>query len=130
MTSFDVQESFQSIEDIHGLKCMVKKTPKLQVMETYYSKLTKIFWVSESHLYHAYAWYKLYILQKSYNKKLEQKDLHLMSSYVLLVSISIIPYDYKHGAHHSELENEKERSSRMAIILGFSLDSKRTPEKW
>ena len=47
-----------------------------------------------------------------------------MDSYVFLDAISIMPYDYKHGAHHFELDNEKERSSRMASILGFSLDSK------
>jgi len=40
---------------------MVKKTPKPQMMAIYYSKLMKIFWVSDGHLYHAYAWYKLYI---------------------------------------------------------------------
>jgi len=119
------QEAFRSIEDIHGLMCMVKKTPKPQMMAIYYSKLTKIFWVSESHLYHGYAWFKLYILQKSYNKNLTQKDLQLMASSVLLAAISVMPYDHKHGAHHFELENEKERSLRMASLLGFSLDPKK-----
>ena len=54
-----------------------------------------------------------------------QKDLQLMASSILLAAISIIPYYYKHGAHHFELYNEKERSSRVANILGFSLDSKK-----
>ena len=76
-------------------------------------------------MYHAYAWYKLYILHKRYNKNLSQKDLQLMESYILLAAISIMPYDYKHGDHHFELENEKERSLRMASLLGFSLDSKK-----
>ena len=48
----------------------------------------------------------------------------MMASFVLLATISIMPYDYKHGDHHFELDNEKERSSRMASILQFSLDSK------
>ena len=48
-----------------------------------------------------------------------------MASSVLLASISIMPYDYKHGAHHFKLENEKQRISRMASLLGFSLDSKK-----
>jgi translation initiation factor 3 subunit A len=120
-----VQEAFRSIEDIYGLMCMVKKTPKPQMMAIYYSKLTKIFWVSESHLYHGYAWYKLYILEKSYNKNLTQKDLQLMASSVLLAAISVTPYDHKHGAHHFELESEKERSLRMTSLLGFSLDAKK-----
>lgn len=119
------QEAFRSIEDIHGLMCMVKKTPKPQMMAIYYSKLTKIFWISESQLYHAYAWYKLYVLQKSYNKNLTQKDLQLMASSVLLAAISVTPYDHRHGAPHFEIENEKERSLKMASLLGFSLDPKR-----
>lgn len=119
------QEAFRSVEDIHGLMCMVKKTPKPQMMAIYYSKLTKIFWISESQLYHAYAWYKLYVLQKSYNKNLTQKDLQLMASSVLLAAISVTPYDHRHGAPHFEIENEKERSLKMASLLGFSLDPKR-----
>lgn len=94
-------------------------------MAVYYAKLTEIFWVSDSHLYHAYAWYKLYVLQKSYNKNLTQKDLQLMASSVLLATLSVAPYDHKHGAAHFELENEKERSFRMASLLSFSLDPKR-----
>ena len=47
-----------------------------------------------------------------------------MESSVLLTAIFVMPYDHKHGAHHFELENEKERSLRMASILGFSLDPK------
>ncbi|KAL4178662.1 hypothetical protein AMTRI_Chr13g116200 [Amborella trichopoda] len=119
------QEAFRSVEDIHGLMCMVKKTPKPSLMAVYYAKLTEIFWVSESHLYHAYAWYKLYALQKSYNKNLAQKDLQLMASSVLLAALSVTPYDHKHGAAHFELENEKDRSLRIASLLGFNLDPKR-----
>lgn len=50
------QEAFRSVEDIHGLMTLVKKSPKPQLMAIYYAKLTKIFWKSENHLYHAYAW--------------------------------------------------------------------------
>jgi translation initiation factor 3 subunit A len=121
----DLQEAFRSIEDIHGLMSMVKKTPKPQMMAIYYAKLTKIFWVADSHLYHAYAWYKLYNLQKSYNKNLTAKDLQLMASSVLLATLAITPYDRKHGAHHFELEMEKDRNIRMANLLGFSLDPKK-----
>ncbi|XP_024524072.1 eukaryotic translation initiation factor 3 subunit A [Selaginella moellendorffii] len=119
------QEAFRTIEDIHGLMSMVKKSPKPQMMAIYYAKLIKIFWVSQSHLYHGYAWYKLYNLQKSYNKNLTPKDLQLMASSVLLSTISVQPYDRKHGAHHFELEIEKDRNVRMANLLGFSLDPKR-----
>ncbi|XVF14891.1 hypothetical protein REPUB_Repub09cG0099900 [Reevesia pubescens] len=118
------QEAFRSVEDIHGLMCMVKKTPKSSLMVVYYAKLTEIFWISASHLYHAYAWFKLFTLQKNFNKNLSQKDLQLIASSVVLAALSVAPYDRTHGASHMELENEKERKIRMANLIGFSLDPK------
>ncbi|KAJ1282863.1 hypothetical protein BS78_03G084000 [Paspalum vaginatum] len=119
------QEAFRSVEDIHGLMSMVKKMPKPSVLVVYYAKLTEIFWISDSHLYHAYAWLKLFNLQKSYNKNLSQKDLQLIASSVLLAALAVAPYDKKYGASHLETENEKERNMRMANLVNFSLDSKR-----
>ncbi|KAG6773142.1 hypothetical protein POTOM_020399 [Populus tomentosa] len=118
------QEAFRSIEDIHGLMCMVKKTPKASLMVVYYAKLTEIFWISSSHLYHAYAWLKLFTLQKSFNKNLSQKDLQMIASSVVLAALSVAPYDHTQGASHLELENEKERNMRMANLIGFNLDLK------
>ncbi|URD75812.1 hypothetical protein MUK42_10299 [Musa troglodytarum] len=118
------QEAFRSVEDIHGLMSLVKKSPKTQLMVVYYAKLTDIFWVSDSHLYHAYAWFRLFTLQKSYNKNLSQKDLQLIASSVLLAALSVTPYDQKHGASHLELENDKDRNLRMASLINFTLDHK------
>ncbi len=119
-----LQEAFRSVEDIHGLMCMVKKTPKSSLMVVYYAKLTEIFWISSSHLYHAYAWLKLFTLQKSFNKNLSQKDLQLIASSVVLAAISVPPYDHRRGSSHLELQNVKERNSRMANLIGFNLDPK------
>ncbi|GJN37643.1 hypothetical protein PR202_gb26619 [Eleusine coracana subsp. coracana] len=119
------QEAFRSVEDVYGLMSMVKKMPKPSIMVVYYAKLTEIFWISDSHLYHAYAWLKLFNLQKSYNKNLSQKDLQLIASSVMLAALSVTPYDQKYGASHLETENEKERNMRMASLVNFSLESKR-----
>ncbi|KAI3951766.1 hypothetical protein MKW98_013824 [Papaver atlanticum] len=119
------QEAFRSVEDIHGLMCMVKKTPKPSSLVVYYGKLTEIFRVSDSQLYNAYAWSKLFSLQKSYNRHLTQKDLQLIASSVVLAALSVTPYDRGYGASHLELDNEKERNLRMANLIGFSLDPKR-----
>ncbi|KAL3536377.1 hypothetical protein ACH5RR_004838 [Cinchona calisaya] len=116
------QEAFRSIEDIHGLMCLVKKTPKASLMVIYYAKLTEIFWISSSHLYHAYAWLKLFSLQKSFNKNLSQKDLQLIASSVVLAALSVPPYDQSHGASHLELENEKERNLKVASLIGFDVE--------
>ena len=104
------QEAFRSVEDIHGLMTLVKKSPKPQLMAVYYAKLTKIFWKSENNLYHAYAWYKLYNLSKSYKKDFAAEDLKLMASAVVLSTLAVPPYDRKHGAAHFELELEKDRN--------------------
>ncbi|PON65523.1 Proteasome component (PCI) domain containing protein [Trema orientale] len=118
------QEAFRSVEDIHGLMSMVKKTPKPSLMVVYYAKLSEIFWISSSHLYHAYAWLKLFNLQKSFNKNLSQKDLQLIASSVILAALSVAPYDQRRGASYLELEIEKERNLRMAKLIGFNLDPK------
>jgi translation initiation factor 3 subunit A len=83
------QEAFRSVEDIHGLMMLVKKSPKPQMMAIYYAKLTKIFWKSDSNLYHAYAWYKLYNLSRSYKKDLAAEDLRLMASAVVLSTLAV-----------------------------------------
>ncbi|XP_031381729.1 eukaryotic translation initiation factor 3 subunit A-like [Punica granatum] len=118
------QEAFRSVEDIYGLMCMVKKTPKASLMVVYYAKLTEIFRISSSHLYHAYAWLKLFNIQKNFNKNLSQKDLQLIASSVVLAALSVVPYDHSHRASHLELENEKERNLRMADLIGFNVDPK------
>lgn len=119
-----VQEAFRSIEDIYGLMSMVKKTPKPSLMVVYYSKLSEVFWKSSSHLYHAYAWLKLFSLSKSYNKNLSQKDLQLIASSVVLAALSVLPYDRSYGSSHLELENEKERSLRIGNLIAFDVESK------
>ncbi len=43
------------MEDIQGLAAIGKKAPKPQFMATYYAKLTRIFTVSDSHLYNGCA---------------------------------------------------------------------------
>ncbi|KAI4349281.1 hypothetical protein L6164_009890 [Bauhinia variegata] len=118
------QEAFRSIEDIHGLMCLVKKTPKPSLMVVYYAKLTEVFWISSSHLYHAYAWFRLFLLQKSFNKNLSQKDLQLIASSVVLAALSVPPYNHIRGASHLEQEHEKERNLRMANLIGFNLETK------
>lgn len=93
-------------------------------MVVYYAKLSEIFRISSSHLYHAYAWFKLFNLQKSFNKNLSQKDLQLIASSVVLAALSVAPYDQRRGVSHLVLENEKERNFRMANLIGFNIEPK------
>ena len=70
--------------------------------------------------------YKLFNLSKAYNKGLSQSDVQLMATSVLLAALSILPYEHKDKDRtEADSELEKERSVRMATILGFSVDTKR-----
>ncbi|KAF7817902.1 eukaryotic translation initiation factor 3 subunit A [Senna tora] len=100
------------------------KTPKASLMVVYYAKLTEIFWISSSYLYHAYAWFKLFLLHKSFNPNLSQKDLQLIASSVVLAALSVPPYDHTCGAFQMELEHAKEKNLRMANLIGFNLENK------
>lgn len=70
--------------------------------------------------------YKLFNLSKAYNKGLSQSDVQLMATSVLLAALSILPYEHRDKDRtEADSELEKERSVRMATILGFSVDTKR-----
>ena len=71
--------------------------------------------------------YKLFNLSKAYNKGLSQSDVQLMATSVLLAALSILPYEHKDKDRtEADSELEKERSVRLATILGYSVDTKRT----
>ncbi|GJP74898.1 hypothetical protein CLOP_g5423 [Closterium sp. NIES-67] len=146
------QEAFRSVEDIHGLMLLSKKAPKPQLMAVYYARLTRIFAMAavetdsdgigssgggssgSARLYHAYAWYKLYLLQRSYNKNLKDKDLQLLASAVVLSALAVPPYErYAGGAGAgkggAEGELAREKAVRMANLLGVVVDPKKDPRQ-
>ncbi|CAA0841146.1 Eukaryotic translation initiation factor 3 subunit A [Striga hermonthica] len=115
------QEAFRSIEDIYGFMCIVKRTLRPEMLIFLYYELSVIFWMTSSHLYHAYAWLKLFSLQKGI---LNEEDLQLTASAAVLGALSVPPYDCSYGASHSELENEKERNLRIENLMAFDVESK------
>ncbi|CAI5473347.1 unnamed protein product [Closterium sp. Yama58-4] len=152
------QEAFRSVEDIHGLMLLSKKAPKPQLMAVYYARLTRIFAMAagegdsagaeggsgggasggaasgSARLYHAYAWYKLYLLQRSYNKNLKDKDLQLLASAVVLSALAVPPYERfagGAGAGRGGAEGElaREKAVRMANLLGVVVDPKKDPRQ-
>ena len=71
-----------------------------------------------------YAWYRLFNLAKTYNKNLTQADNQQLACNVLLSALSILPYEPVDFARtENDLEIEKDRSMRMASILGFKVVS-------
>ncbi|CAL1407529.1 unnamed protein product [Linum trigynum] len=105
------KEAFRCVEDIHGLMCMVEKTPKAWVV--YYAKLTEIFWISSSYLDHAYAWLKIFTLHQSFYDNLGKKNYQMIASAVVLAALAVPPYDTRRASH---VENETEKLSRAALL--------------
>ena len=75
-----------------------------------------------------YAWYKLYNLAKSYNKNLAASDVQMLAGNVLLSALAISPYSAADSVRsEADAEQEKERSARMANLLGFTVVRARPP---
>jgi len=82
------QEAFRSIEDIHSLLTMSKRTPKPTMMVNYYEKLYQIFITSGSILYHAAAWSKYYAIVRTAGLKSDEELAHC-ASLVLLSALAV-----------------------------------------
>lgn len=119
------QEAFRTIEDIHGLLTVSKRPPKPQVLINYYHKLTKLFWVSDNLLFHAYSWYKYYTLSKVHNKSLSPAELRSMASSVLLSALSIPLQAQSDDERYFDFDTQKEKNARLATLLGFNTSPKR-----
>jgi translation initiation factor 3 subunit A len=119
-------EGFRTVEDIYAIVLNGKKTPKPRLMVNYYEKLTRIFWVSENKLFHAYAWYKYYCLSCESRKDLKQEEKSMLASCVLLAALTIpstkdanTTTTAKNLNLQEEDETVDEKSQQMALLLDF-----------
>ena len=116
------QEAFRSVEDLHGLMAVVKHKPKPAQQAVYYAQLARVFAVSEGcAVYHAAALWRLTSLARAYNKNLTPEDGRHLASACVLSALAVPPYEphARAGVAHAEVEADKERTSRMASLLGF-----------
>jgi len=108
------QEAFRSVEDVHNLLTMSKKTPKPSMMANYYEKLTKIFLMSGNALYHAAAWGRYYAIVTSMGTKSEAEIARLAGQ--VLVSALAVPV----GVQTDEgavVEDGKGKNNRLSSLL-------------
>ena len=131
------QEAFRSIEDIHSLMCVVRKTPRPKMLAEYYYRLATIFQVSDAHLYHAVAWKMLYmhymrtVVQAGSMSAAMVKDVRIMASSVLLAALSAPPYDETLGAAMSmnQRDTQLQKRARIATLLFFTVDPRKEVNK-
>jgi len=119
------QEAFRSVEDIHGLMLMLRRSPKPQMMALYFAKLTEIFWTGKNYLHNAYAWMKLYSVSKTYNRNLTPEDERALASGVILASMCITPYKEKSILGDLDSDNQIERDTKLASLLGYQVERSR-----
>jgi translation initiation factor 3 subunit A len=111
------QEAFRSVEDVHNLLTMAKKSPKPAMMAGYYEKLTKIFLMSGNALYHAAAWGRYYSIVTAAGGRSEEEMRRLAGQ--VLISALAVPV----GQQTDEgvtMEDGKGKSSRLTSLLGLS----------
>jgi translation initiation factor 3 subunit A len=82
-------EGFRTVEDIYSIMVAGRKTSRPKLMSVYYEKLTRIFWVSENHLFHAYAWFRYYCLVTEFRKDLKAEEKSVLASCVLLSALAV-----------------------------------------
>ena len=127
------QEAFRSVEDVHNLLTMAKKSPRPAMMANYYEKLARIFLVSDNALFHAAAWNRYHTLARLSGKGEEEQTK--IASYVLLSALAVpvisssapgtgnmnrVKTDFLQG----DVEG-KSRSGRLTTLLGLQ----RTPTR-
>lgn len=100
------QQAFRSIEEIHNLITLVKKSPRQSMMSAYYGKLAQIFLVGDVPLFHAAALNKYFsFLSKAADDTSSANELLYA---VLSVPLVKTP------------EEARMRTSRLTALLGLS----------
>ena len=133
-------EGFRTVEDIYNILQISQARrkinpdvppPKAKLMAAYYEKLTTLFWVSENHLFHGFAWYKYYSLCREYNRSMSEDMKRMQASAVLLAALCIppTPNNSSKGIVHRQQQHGirttaeddivKQKMARMATLLGF-----------
>lgn len=102
-------EGFRTIEDINTIMAMGKRAPKAKLMTTYYDKLTKIFWVADNKLYHAYAVNKLFQWSCESKKEMKADEKAMLASTVLLAALTVLPTK----------DGEEEKPNQFSALLDF-----------
>ncbi len=91
------QEAFRSVEDVHNLLTMAKKSPRPAMMANYYEKLARIFLVSDNALFHAAAWNRYHSLARlqpvgkagAAAAAAAEEEQGRIASYVLLSALAV-----------------------------------------
>ena len=68
------QEAFRAIEEIHHLLGIGGKVPKPALLDNFYAKQAKVYWMAQNALFHAAALHKLFVLRKEQKKTFSAEE--------------------------------------------------------
>ena len=124
------QLSFKILEDLQKVispKSIDVKIHNKELMNSslskYYLKLSKLFWIANNHLFHSYALYKNYCLQKYENRTTDLKNL----ADRLLLSILSIPLKkakVSNSDEFLEFDFKKEDDIKITKLIGFPVPTR------
>ncbi|XP_064383667.1 eukaryotic translation initiation factor 3 subunit A-like isoform X2 [Halichondria panicea] len=83
------QEAFRAIEEIHHLLGIGGKAPKPALLDNFYAKQAKVYWMAQNALFHAAALHKLFVLRKEQKKTFSTEEAQQTASQVLLSTLCI-----------------------------------------
>ncbi|PJF17629.1 Eukaryotic translation initiation factor 3 subunit A [Paramicrosporidium saccamoebae] len=109
-------EAFRSIEDIHGLFVLARKSAKPALVMTYYERLCRVFQMSNNYLYLAATLCKLFSLAKSQN---DEYKIGIDATMAVLATVAS-PLLHDHDATNTmTLEETEAKNTRLAHFLGL-----------
>lgn len=105
-------EAFRTVEDVSRI--MNKKQTKSKLMITYFERLTRIFWVADNKLFHAYA-----LLKQYQYSNLKGEDKVALASAVVLAALTVPSIKDIYAEIPDEDDNVIDRNAHLASLLDF-----------
>jgi translation initiation factor 3 subunit A len=120
-----LQVAYKTIEDIHRIMGLIDVASKEDYFTEYYQRLTEMFLVSKDYLFHAYAWLKLYNLQRTSSERADDAAMENMASCLTLASMAVPVFSM--GDNISNIDQlEAHKAKEMAGLLGYHFSPERS----
>jgi translation initiation factor 3 subunit A len=111
-------EAFRSIEDIHGLFVLARKSAKPTLVMTYYERLCRVFQMSNNYLYLAATLCKLFALAKAQGA-VDPKRMRTDATLAVLAIIASPLLHERDVTNTMTPEEVEAKNTRLAYFLGL-----------